>query len=126
VGATLTENANGALSLDGSSPAVNDRVLIKNQASTFQNGAYVVTATGSAGAVFVLTRTTDFDQSAEVKTGKTTFITGGGTLGSTTWSVSSASSPTMGTDPITFSQSGGPGSVTGGNGITVTALPKLS
>lgn len=120
VGATLTENANGALSLDGSSPAVNDRVLIKNQASTFQNGPYTVTATGSAGAVFVLTRTADADQSAEIRTGKTVFVTSGSTQNATTWSVNSATSPTMGTDPITFSQSGGPGSVTGGNGITVT------
>jgi hypothetical protein len=109
-----------AISLDSSSPAVADRVLIKNQASTFQNGIYTVTATGSGIAVFVLTRTADFDQTTDVKTGDSTFVISGSTLAGTTWDTNSADNPIMGTDPITFAQTSGPGSVTGGNGITVT------
>lgn len=105
VGATLTGFSVGAISLDSGSPSVTDRVLIKNQASTFQNGIYTVTAAGSGIAVFVLTRTTDFDQAAEIKTGASVFITAGTTLASTTWDVSSADSPVMGTDAITFAQS---------------------
>lgn len=120
VGATLTGVALAAISLDSSSPAVADRVLIKNQVSTFQNGIYTVTATGSGIAVFVLTRTTDFDQSSDIKTGASTLVTAGSTLASTTWDVNSADSPVMGTDAITFAQTAGPGSITGGNGITVT------
>lgn len=120
VGATLTGVALAAISLDSSSPSVNDRVLIKNQASTFQNGIYKVTATGSGIAVFVLTRATDFDQSTDIRTGQAVFITGGSTLGATTWDVNSDDSPTMGTDAITFVQSAGPGSFVGGNGITIT------
>lgn len=120
VGATLTGVALAAISLDSSSPAVADRVLIKNQASTFQNGIYVVTATGSGIAVFVLTRATDFDQSGDIKTGASTYITSGSTLAGTTFDVNSADSPVMGTDAITFTQTAGPGSVTSGNGITVT------
>lgn len=120
VGATLTGVALAAISLDSSSPSVNDRVLIKNQVSTFQNGIYTVTATGSGIAVFVLTRATDFNQSAEIKTGDSTFITAGSTLSATTWAVNSADSPVMGTDAITFAQVAGQGSFTGGNGITIT------
>lgn len=120
VGATLTGAALGALSLDSNTPSVADRVLIKNQVSTFQNGLYTVTAVGSGAAVFVMTRATDFNQSAEIKTGDSVFVTSGTVNGSTTWVVSSADSPVIGTDAITFSQTAGPGSITSGNGITVT------
>lgn len=122
VGATLTGVALAAISLDSSSPSVSDRVLIKNQVSTFQNGIYSVTATGSGIAVFVLTRTTDFDQSADIDIGDSVFITAGATLANTTWVQNGTNSPVMGTDPITFSQIAGPGSITSGNGITVTGL----
>lgn len=120
VGATLTGAGLGALSLDSNTPSVADRVLIKNQVSTFQNGLYTVTAVGSGAAVFVMTRATDFNQSAEIKTGDSVFVTSGTVNGSTTWVVSSADSPVIGTDAITFSQTAGPGSITSGNGITVT------
>ncbi len=120
VGATLTKNTNGALSIDGNTPSVADRVLIKNQASTLENGIYTVTDVGDGSNPFVITRATDFDQAADINVGQSTFITAGTANTSTTWAVNSASTPTMGTDPITFAQTGGPGSVTGGNGITVT------
>lgn len=120
VGATLTGVALAAISLDSSSPAVNDRVLIKDQASTLQNGIYKVTATGSGIAVFVLTRVTDFDQAADIQTGDSVFVTAGSTLANTTWAYNAADNPVMGTDPITFVQSAGPGVNTAGNGITIT------
>lgn len=120
VGATLTGVALAAISLDSSSPAVNDRVLIKNQVSTFQNGIYTVTATGSGIAVFVLTRTTDTDQATDYKTGDAVFITAGSTLANTTWAYTGIDSPTMGTSAITYVQVAGPGSFTGGTGITIT------
>lgn len=120
VGRTLTGVALAAISLDSSSPSVNDRVLIKDQASTFQNGIYTVTATGSGIAVFVLTGATDFDQSSDIQTGDTTFVTAGSTLANTTWTYNGIDSPTMGTTAITFAQAAGPGSFTGGNGITIT------
>ena len=104
VGATLTGVALGAISLDSASPAVADRVLIKNQVSTFQNGIYLVTATGSGAAVFVLTRAIDFDQAADIKTGDSMLVTAGTTLATTTWDVNSLDAPVMGTDAITFAQ----------------------
>lgn len=104
VGATLTGVALAAISLDGASPGVADRVLIKNQVSDFQNGIYVVTQTGSGAAVFILTRAIDFDQAADIKTGDTTFVTAGNTLANTLWAYTGIDSPTMGTTALTFVQ----------------------
>lgn len=119
VGATLTGVALAAISLDSSSPSVNDRVLIKNQVSSFQNGIYTVTATGSGIAVFVLTRAADFNQSAEIDTGDTVFITAGSTQSTTTWAYNGTDQPVIGTDPMTFAQTAGQGSFTAGNGISI-------
>lgn len=122
VGATLTAVGVGALSLDGSTPSVGDRILVKNQVSTFQNGIYVVTIVGTGATVFVLTRATDFDQTADIDIGDSVFVTNGTVNASTTWVQNGTQSPVIGTDPITFSQIAGPGAITSGNGITVTGL----
>lgn len=121
VGATLTGVSLGALSVDSASPTVGQRVLVKNQVSTFQNGIYSVTATGSAGAVFVLTRATDLDQSAEFIPGVNTFIVSGTTNPSTVWDYSGVVSPTLGTTAVTFAQTAGPGSTTIGSLDAVSA-----
>src|SRR6185312_14610521 len=59
VGATLTAGSNGALTIDGYAVLLNDRVLVKNQASALQNGAYTLTTLGNGGVPYVLTRATD-------------------------------------------------------------------
>jgi len=122
VGATLTAVGVGALSLDGSTPSVSDRILVKNQASTFQNGIYTVTIVGTGATVFVLTRSLDANQTGEFKTGDSIFVTSGTANGSTTWAYTGIDSPTIGTDAITYAQTAGQGTVTAGNGITVTGL----
>jgi len=120
VGATLTGVAMGAIGIDSGSPSVGQRILVKNQVSTFQNGIYDVTATGSGIAVFVLTRSLDFNQTGDIKTGATTYVVSGTVLAATTWDVSSADSPAIGTDAITFIQSAGPGSLIAGTGISIS------
>ncbi len=120
VGATLTGVSPSALSVDGSTPSIGDRILVKNQVSTFQNGVYTVTTVGSGIVVFVLTRATDFNTSAKINQGDSLFVVGGSTQAATTWAVNSGSTPTIGTDPITFAQTAGIGSFTSGNGITIT------
>ena len=77
VGASLHANANGVLTLDGFSPAVDDRVLIKDQTTEFQNGFYVVKDTGSGARPWILERTQDFDQPDEIVAGAFTFVTNG-------------------------------------------------
>lgn len=120
VGATLTEVGLGALSIDGSTPSIGDRVLIKNQVSTLENGIYTVTVVGSAGAAYVLTRATDADQTTDYKTGDSLFVTSGTANSATTWAYTGVDSPTMGTDAITYVQAAGQGSFSSGNGITIT------
>lgn len=120
VGATLTAVSFGAISFDGATPSVGDRVMVKNQVSTFQNGSYTVTVVGGVATLFVLTRTTDFNQSAEIKTGDSFFISSGSTLSATTWTYTGIDNPVMGTDVITFVQTTGQGSFIAGSGITIT------
>lgn len=115
VGATLTGVALAAISTDGGSPTVGQRILVKNQVSTFQNGIYSVTQTGSGIAVFILTRTIDYDQSVEAQSGSSVFVISGTINAGTVWDQNSASAPVMGTDAITFAQTAGPGSTTIGS-----------
>ena len=77
VGASLHANANGVLTIDGFSPAVDDRILIKDQTTEFQNGFYVVKDTGSGSAPWILERTQDFDQPDDIVAGAFTFVTNG-------------------------------------------------
>lgn len=78
IGATLTNaGAMAAISIDTVSLSVDDRVLVKNQAAPAQDGIYKVTTVGSGATNWILTRATDFDTSAEMREGSSTFITSG-------------------------------------------------
>lgn len=120
VGATLTGVSVGALSVDGNTVTTGQRLLIKNEVTTANNGIYVVTTVGSGIAVYVLTRSSDFNQTADINTGDSVFVTSGATLASTTWVLNSATPVVVGTDPITWVQTSGPGTITAGTGIAVT------
>jgi len=76
-GQTLTANSNGAITIDGESLALNDRVLVKDQTTKSVNGIYSVTTVGTASSKFVLTRSSDFDTSSEVGAGAFTFVEAG-------------------------------------------------
>lgn len=104
VGATLTNNdVQAAFSIDGVSPIVSDRVLIKDQSSTFQNGIYEVTDVGSGATNWVLTRTTDYDTAVEITPGTTTTVLGGTTNGNSQW-METNNVVTVGVDAIQFIQ----------------------
>jgi hypothetical protein len=104
VGATLTVTATGRLSMDGAAVSTNDRILVKDQTTQFQNGIYVVTNQGSAGVSAVLTRATDYDQPIEITNGDVVFCTTGTQNAGVTFVNSMATSPTVvGTTAITFS-----------------------
>lgn len=101
VGATLTSATNTTLTVDGTAAPLNTVVLVKNQASAFQNGVYTVTQAGSGAAPWILTRATYFDQAAEMRAGSYTFITSGSTNIRTAWTLQSVVT-TVGTDALTF------------------------
>jgi hypothetical protein len=121
-GGTLTANANGALSVDGATPSVANRILVKNETSTNApyNGIYVVTAVGDGSNPFVLTRSTDADTSAEVTAGLFTFVEQGSTLADTGWVLTTNNPITLNTTDLAFSQFSGAGTFTAGNGINIT------
>ena len=117
---TLTASANGALVIDGVTVSVADRVLIKNQVSAVQNGIYTVTATGSAGAAFVLTRGPDADTAGELTGGAFFFVEEGTDNADNGYVTSFNGTPTLGTTEITFSQFSGAGQISAGNALTKT------
>lgn len=103
VGATLTNaGAQAALTLDGVTLAVNDRVLIKNQASTAENGIYVVTNIGSASTNWILTRATDYDLASEIVYLGIVLINQGATQKGIIYQEMSQGPFVIGTSPITF------------------------
>ena len=112
VGATLTNSGTlAALSIDGVSLAVSDRVLVKDQSTGLQNGVYVVTTVGSGSVAWVLTRATDFDTwgtgSLRIQQGAT-FLVNLGTVNSNRYYYcSNSSTVTVGTTAITFVVGGG-------------------
>jgi len=117
VGATLTNaGTQAAFSVDGVSPSLNARILVKNQTTTSQNGIYTLTTVGSGSTNWVLTRATDFDSAVEIAGGDFTFVDAGSTLANTGW-VCVDEVTTVGTDPIVFQQFSGAGTYTASNGV---------
>ena len=117
INATITGTANGALSVDSVAVAVDDRILVKNQANAFENGMYVVTATGGASAVFVLTRATDMNQDVEFP-GSFEFVEEGTVNADNGYVVTTNLPITIGTTGITWTQFSGAGQITAGTGLT--------
>ena len=120
VGATLTNaGTQAAFTTDGTSPALNARILVKDQTTTSQNGIYTLTTVGSGSTNWVLTRATDFDTAAEMAGGDFTFVDNGTTLANTGW-VSVDDVTVVGTDPVVFAQFSGAGTYIAGDGLTLT------
>ena len=125
IGATLTKTTPFAtLAIDGGSPTVGQRILVKNETSGQYNGVYTVTNVGSLIAGWVLTRATDYDQVGtgqnEVSPGDTMFIINGTINTSTQWVQTTDFPITIGTTPLVFTQIAGPGAYTAGTGLTLT------
>jgi hypothetical protein len=131
VGATLTATSNGVLTVDSYAVLLNDLILVKNQASTFQNGLYTVTTLGTASVPFVLTRHTDMDQSTEFGGAFIPVENNGTATANSLWLCNVAASITVGTTSVTLTQLNGATDLVQGNGIsisgnTVTAVAAAS
>lgn len=120
VNSTLTGKVNGALVVDGGSPVVGDRILVRLQNNASENGDYVVQQTGNASTPFILKRATLVDESKEVP-GSYYYTYDGATLKGTGWvfTVTNPITFTIGTDPIQVNQFSGQGSVIAGAGMTI-------
>jgi hypothetical protein len=104
--ATALENGDSA---GGVTLATGDRVLLKDQTNTAENGIYVVQVSGQA------LRATDFDTATEVDSGDFVFVSAG-TYANTGW-VQTLKPATIGTDPLQFTQFSGAGTFTAGTGL---------
>ncbi|CAB5219853.1 hypothetical protein UFOVP237_13 [uncultured Caudovirales phage] len=125
IGATITKTAPFAtFAVDGATPAVNQRILVKNESSGAYNGVYTVTNVGSALTAWVLTRAADYDQvgtgANEVAPGDTMFIISGTVNAGTQWVQTTDLPITIGTTAINFAQIAGPGAYTAGTGLTLS------
>lgn len=122
-GDILTATANGSINgtgIDGvTTLAVNDRVLVKNEATQANNGIFYVSQVGDASNPWKLTRTTDADTAAEVTKGMYTYVSAGSTNISTSW-VEELTVTTINTDAIAFQKFFQAAAYIAGVGLTLT------
>jgi hypothetical protein len=97
--------------IDGVALSVGDRVLVKDQTNSAQNGIYVV-ASGS------WTRSTDADAPAELNPGTFVFVEQGSVNSDTGFVVVSDGALTIGTDPIQWTLFSTSGTLIAGAGLS--------
>ena len=117
---TITAASNGAFSIDSQVPSAGDRILLKNQSTTTQNGIYTVTTVGSGSAAYVLTRTPDADAASEITGGAFVFVEEGTANADNGYVFTHNGEPTLGTDAITLAQFSGAGQISDGAGLGKT------
>jgi hypothetical protein len=109
VAASGTLTASGAaatLIVDGVSiTSTSTRVLVKNQGggSGSSNGIFVLSTIGGTATTWVLTRTTDFNEDAEIKRFSTVSVSAGTANTNTKWFLSTQEPITINTTGITWS-----------------------
>lgn len=108
---TANITLSGAQTIDGVSIVAGDRVLVKNQTASQNNGIYV--AASGAWA-----RSSDADTWAELVSAYT-FVEEGSTYADTGWVCTVNAGGTLGTTPITWSQFSGAGTYVAGTGLTL-------
>ena len=117
---TITAGSNGAFSIDGATPSQNDRILLKDQSTATQNGLYRVTTVGDGSTAYVLTRTPDGDEAAEITGGAFVFVEAGTANADNGYVFTHNGTPTLGTTNITVEQFSGAGQISAGDALTKT------
>ena len=112
VATTANITLSSTQTIDGIAVSVADRVLVKNQTTSSENGIYVV-ASGS------WTRATDADSWTELVSAYT-FVEQGTANGGNGYLCTVTSGGTLGTTAVTFTQFSGAGQITAGAGMTKT------
>ncbi len=112
VATTANITLSGAQTIDGVAVVATNRVLVKNQTTTSENGIY-------AAAAGAWSRSTDSDTAGELLVGYTYFVSSGTTQASTSWSITTAPT-TINSDPVLFTQFSGSQTYAAGTGLTLT------
>jgi hypothetical protein len=111
--ATLTSiTLSGLQSIDGYTTLAGDRVLVKNQGTSSQNGIYIASASA-------WTRSTDMDVWAEVPGAYTVILNGG--QSNTGWVCTAASTGTINVTAMPWVQFSGSATYFAGTGLTLSA-----
>lgn len=130
IGATLTASSNGAISIDGYSAALNDRILVKDQTNQIHNGIYKVTTVGNGSIPWVLTRTDDANNSpaGELNAGDSVFVLNGTAnandgfvMTATGTSTNPVGAIKIGTDNVSYTQFTGSSSITASAPLDLTS-----
>lgn len=118
----LTSGLENGDTVDGVTLVTGDRVLVKDQPTGFENGIYIVVASGNA------VRSSDFATGATNVAGTFVFVEEGTANHDTGWVVNSDNPNTVGTDTITWTQYSSAGSITltAGTGISVGTAPNYT
>jgi DNA/RNA endonuclease YhcR with UshA esterase domain len=117
---TLIASASGAITVDSVSLAISDRILVKDQTASAQNGIYKVTTVGSGSASYILTRTDDGNTGDKLSGGSFFFIEEGTNNGDNGFVSTHDGIPTLGTTSIVFVQFSGAGQISAGAGMSKT------
>jgi len=119
VGATLTSTSTGILIVDGHTLALGERVLVWQQSSGIENGLYDVTDTGSPSTPWILTRSSDADNSptGELAYGDFCFIQQGATYGGYGFIMNTPGVITIGVTSISYVQFNAAQAITAGYGL---------
>ena len=123
VGATITSNTNGALFIDGYSPTVGQRILVKNESTQANNGVYTVTQVGNGSTPYILTRATDFNTAGsgvnQIDAGDLFLVIAGTTNANTSWVQQTPLPITVGTTAIVFIEFAATQTYTAGTGLSL-------
>lgn len=120
VGATLTANANGALTVDTHAVVAGESVVVKNEVTTSHNGLYAITQAGDGSHPYILTRATGMDQSTEFSGAFIPVGNVGSGNANTLWLANPVGTVTVGTTSIPFTQLNGATDLIAGTGITIS------
>lgn len=114
---TFTLTALGALTIDGQVIVLNQRYLLKDQTSGFQNGVYNCTTLGAIGIAAVFTRAIDYNTATEMDAGSLIPCING-TVNANKIYLQSATIVTVGTDNLVFGQFGLAGAALTANNLS--------
>jgi len=127
VGATLTANANGTLTIDGYtfvSGDVGKRILVKDESAGANNGIYTLTQEGTGSQPYILTRATDFDSAGagvdQIDQGDLMLVISGTDNSNTSWVQQTPLPITVGTTALVFIEFAATQTYTAGTGLTLT------
>lgn len=117
---TLTAGANAAFpTVDGVTAVANQDYLVKDQASSFQNGIYTLTTLGSGAAPWVLTRRADASTATELQDASVA-IEAGTTLGGDIYTQTNQTLADLTAATQTWTKTGDLNTVYAADGTTLT------